>query len=126
MDNNQSHYYKQFNSTEIAVIIFIIINIINLYVIEAEKKQLNGVPPRLNTDLITEIILIIAIFIYIFFVNRDINELEFLMQNPQTTNKKINNQKLRIVVSMMFLIAGIIFLYIEVNDKNVVEGTLGI
>lgn len=125
MDNNQDHYYKQYLNTEIAIIIFILINIISLYVLETKKKQLLGIPPSFNTELITEIILIIAIFIYIFFVERDINEFNFLTQNPHTSQNKLDNQKLRIIVSIVFLIAGIMFLYIEINDGQVFEGALG-
>lgn len=115
---NGDHYYKQYTNTEIAFIGFIVISIMNIIILETDKKQLFGIPPKFNVATLTEITLYLALLVYIYFLIRDLNELNYLKKDPCISNQKIINQTLRIVISIIFVLAGITFIYIEKNKNG--------
>lgn len=94
------------------VILSIISNQYEKNAILENNSELNNISKDIKI-----IILIIALFIYSYFVSTNIKEIEKIKQHNPYNKKNLIENQINLVASLLFLVGGIILLALELEKE---------
>lgn len=119
MNNKElNEILKEIDTEDFIWIIYIGIILLSFYSNHLERDfyiNKNESSKELYTD-INIIIFTIAVLVYIYFFKGAVKSYKSSLK--KNNNKKIELNKLSMIASGMFLIAGIIILYVAINNRN--------
>ena len=117
--NNIEERLKQIKIEDFIWIIYIGIIILSYYSNYLEKKYFinNDINSKNKYRSIIIIIFSILLLVYLYFLKDSYDSLKSL--NDNSDNKTIILTYLSFIASLLIAIAGIIYLYIAINDENI-------